>query len=187
MFGRAHGLPRAFGLPYWEDLNAHPEVGASFDDLMGPAGHGIPNPDFEITGGWQSVRSVVDVGGGTGAMLAEILRKWPEIRGTLVDFPRTVARSAETFQTAGVSERVTTIGQSFFDPLPAGADIYLLRKVLNDWPDREAAAILSRCAEAARRPAESWSSAAWCRTAPPGPVDRDGATGSTASHCGRVP
>src|SRR5207248_4906937 len=70
--------------------------------------------------------------------------------GTLVDLPMTVSRAAETFDAAGVAERVTTVGQSFFDPLPAGADIYLLKKVLNDWPDRETRAILSRCAEAAR-------------------------------------
>jgi hypothetical protein len=139
-----------FGLPFWEDLDAHPEIAASFDALIGPAGHGIPDPEFQITGGWEPVRTVVDVGGGTGAMLAEILRARPEIHGTLVDLPRTVARSGEMFQAAGVAERVTTVGQSFFDPLPAGADLYLLRGVLNDWPDREATAILSRCAEAAR-------------------------------------
>src|SRR6185436_16064098 len=109
-----------------------------------------PDPEFQIIGGWEPVRTVVDVGGGTGAMLAEILRARPEIRGTLVDLPRTIARSSETFQAAGVADRVTTVGQSFFDPLPAGADLYLLRGVLNDWPDREATAILSRCAEAAR-------------------------------------
>src|SRR5262245_7174183 len=139
-----------FGLPFWEDLNAHPEIGASFDDLIGPTGHGTPNPEFQITGGWESVRSVVDVGGGTGAMLAEILRIRPQVHGTLVDLPRTVALSSETFRAAGVTERVTTVGQSFFDLLPAGADIYLLKGILNDWPDAEATAILIRCAEAAR-------------------------------------
>jgi hypothetical protein len=147
------GLPayhERFGLPFWEDLDAHPDVGASFDALMGPAGHGTPQPDLDVTGGWGPVRSVVDVGGGTGAMLAELLRKWPQIHGTLVDFPRTVALSGEIFQAAGVADRVTTIGQSFFDPLPAGADLYLLRKILDNWPDREATLILSRCAEAAR-------------------------------------
>jgi 2,7-dihydroxy-5-methyl-1-naphthoate 7-O-methyltransferase len=82
-------------------------------------------------------------------MLAEILRARPHLRGILVDQPPTVARSAEQFRAAGVTERVTAIGQSFFDPLPAGADLYLLRGILNDWPDREAAAILRRCAEAA--------------------------------------
>ena len=64
--------------------------------------------------------------------------------------PRTVALSGEIFQAAGVAGRVTTVGQSFFDPLPAGADVYLLKKVLDNWPDREATEILSRCAQAAR-------------------------------------
>ncbi len=139
-----------FGRPFWEDLDANPDIAASFDALMGPAGHGAPDSEVLITGDWESVRTVVDVGGGTGAMLAAILRAHPEIEGVLVDLPKTVARSAETFEAAGVTERVKTIGQSFFDPLPAGADLYLLMKVLNDWPDRETKAILKRCAEAAR-------------------------------------
>jgi len=144
------GYHEIFGLPFWEDLNAHPEIAASFDDLIGPAGHGTPNPEFDITGGWEPVRTVIDVGGGTGAMLAELLRIRPRIQGTLLDQPRTVARSGEIFEAAGVTERVTTAGQSFFDPLPAGADLYLLRGILNDFPDREATAILKRCAKAAR-------------------------------------
>jgi 2,7-dihydroxy-5-methyl-1-naphthoate 7-O-methyltransferase len=139
-----------FGKPFWEDLNAHPKISAHFDDLIGPAGHGTPNPVFQITGGWEAVNTVIDVGGGTGAMLAEMLRLHPHLSGILVDQPGTAARSGEIFANAGVSERVTVVGQSFFDTLPAGADIYLLRGILNDWPDREALAILRRCAEAAR-------------------------------------
>jgi len=139
-----------FGRPFWEDLQNHPDIAASFDALMGPAGHGTPDPEVLVTGGWESVRTVVDVGGGTGSLLAEILRARPTVRGTLVDLPRTVTRSVEIFQAAGVAERVTAVGQSFFDPLPAGADLYLLKNLLADWPDREAMAILRRCAEAAR-------------------------------------
>jgi 2,7-dihydroxy-5-methyl-1-naphthoate 7-O-methyltransferase len=139
-----------FGLPFWEDLAAHPELATDFDALMGPAGHGTPDPHIEITEGWQPVRTVVDVGGGTGALLTQILRVHPAVRGVLVDLPGTVARATETFQAAGVADRATTAGQSFFDPLPAGADLYLLSKVLNDWPDEQTVAILSRCAEAAR-------------------------------------
>lgn len=139
-----------FGLPFWDDLDAHPDIAAGFDALIGPAGHGKPNPDFQISGGWDSVQTIVDVGGGTGAMLAEILRAHPHLHGTLVDLPRTVAHSGDILQAVRIDGRLTTIGQSFFDPLPAGADIYLLRGILNDWPDGEAAAILRRCAEAAR-------------------------------------
>jgi hypothetical protein len=45
---------------------------------------------------------------------------------------------------------VELVGQSFFAPLPAGGDVYLLKSILSDWPDAEAEAILRRCAEAAR-------------------------------------
>jgi len=137
-------------LPFWEDLDAHPDVAASFDALIGPTGHGLPSPEFEITGGWKAVRSVVDVGGGTGAMLSQILRRWPHLHGTLVDLPRTVSLSNEIFESAGVADRVTIVGQNFFAPLPPDADIYLLKGVINDWPDEEARAILSNCATAAR-------------------------------------
>lgn len=139
-----------FGRGFWEDLEAHPKIAASFDALMGP-GHGTPDPHVLVNpADWASVRTVVDVGGGTGALLAEILHTWPTLRGTLVDLPRTVARSSEVFQAAGVADRVTVAGQSFFDPLPGGSDLYVLKNVLGDWPDREAAAILKRCEEAAR-------------------------------------
>jgi SAM-dependent methyltransferase len=141
----------AFGRGFWDDLEAHPKMAASFDELMGIAGHGTPDPEVLVNpADWESVKTVVDVGGGTGALLAEILRARPGVRGTLVDLPRVVARSKEVFQAAGVADRVTTVGQSFFDVLPGGADLYVLKSVLSDWPDREATAILKRCAEAAR-------------------------------------
>jgi SAM-dependent methyltransferase len=147
--GRA-AYHEVFGRPFWDDLEAHPSIAASFDDLMGPAGHGRPDPEVLLDGDWGSIRTIVDVGGGTGALLAEILRARPHVRGTLVDLPGTVARAGEILEAADVADRVTRIGQSFFDPLPAGADLYLLKNVLADWPDREAGALLAGCAEAAR-------------------------------------
>jgi 2,7-dihydroxy-5-methyl-1-naphthoate 7-O-methyltransferase len=140
---------RVFGLPFWEDLAAHPRIAAEFDALMGPAGHGVPDFDIELSDGWETVRTVVDVGGGTGAMLASLLRRHPHARGILVDLPGTVARAGEIIESFGIGDRMTVQGQSFFDPLPAGADLYLLKSVLNDWPDEPTVAILRRCAEAA--------------------------------------
>jgi hypothetical protein len=141
---------QVFGRPFWEDLAAHPPIAAEFDALMGPAGHGVPDYDIELSHGWESVRTVVDVGGGTGALLASLLRRHPQARGILVDLPGTVARSGEVIESFGVADRVTVAGQSFFDPLPAGADLYLLKSVLNDWADEPTVAILRRCAEAAQ-------------------------------------
>ena len=82
---------------------------------------------------------MVDVGGGTGSLLAALLRARPGLEGTLVDLPGTVARAGGPFAKRG---------QSFFDPLPAGADLYLLRSVLNDWPDAETDALLRNVAAA---------------------------------------
>ena len=147
------GVPayqQVFGRPFWEDLAVHPAIGAEFDALMGPAGHGVPDYDVELSDGWDTVRTVVDVGGGTGAMLASLLRRHPQARGILVDLPGTVARAGPLLENLGVAGRVTVEGQSFFDPLPSGADLYLLKSVLNDWPDEPTVAILRRCAEAAR-------------------------------------
>lgn len=136
---------------FWDDLERHPEVAADFDALMGSMGHGTPDPQVLLDpDDWSQVRTVVDVGGGSGALLAEILRAHPDVRGILVDLPRTVARSAAVFDAAGVADRVIVAGQSFFDPLPGGGDLYLLKSVLSDWPDAEATAILRRCAEAAK-------------------------------------
>jgi hypothetical protein len=133
---------KVFGLPFWEDLAAHPRIAAEFDELMGPAGHGVPDYDIELNDGWDSVRTMVDVGGGTGAMLVSLLDRHPGVRGILVDLPGTVARAQID------DPRLAVSGQSFFDPLPAGGDLYLLKNVLNDWPDEPTAAILRRCAEA---------------------------------------
>ncbi|WP_422930461.1 methyltransferase [Singulisphaera sp. PoT] len=139
-----------FGRPFWDDLQAHPEIAEGFDSLMGPPGHGRPDPNVLLEDDWDSVTTVVDVGGGTGALLAEVLRDRPSVRGILVDLPSTVARAGKLLKDAGIADRVMVQGQSFFDPLPSGGDLYLLKSVLSDWPDREARLILQRCAEAAR-------------------------------------
>jgi len=138
----------AFGLPFWQDLETHPALRASFDALMGGVGHGPADPEL-LADGWAGVRHLVDVGGGTGDMLCAVLRSHKGMRGTLVDLPQTAGEAARAIDAAGLSDRAQVVGQSFFDPLPAGGDAYLLRKVLNDWPDAEAVAILRRCAEAA--------------------------------------
>ena len=141
----------AFGRNFWDDMDANPEIGAKFDALIGPQGHGTPDPEILVDpSDWAEVRSVVDVGGGTGSLLVEILRAHPHVRGTLVDLPRAAAQARSAFEAAGVADRATVVGQSFFDPLPSGADVYVVKNVLADWPDAEAAAILRRCSEAAR-------------------------------------
>jgi 2,7-dihydroxy-5-methyl-1-naphthoate 7-O-methyltransferase len=142
------GYERLFGCSFWDDITEHRHLGTSFDALMS-AGHGDPDRIPPLEGGWTAVREVVDVGGGLGHVLANLLAANPRLRGTLVDLPATAERAHAALTARGVADRVTIVAQSFFERLPPGGDVYLLRSVLNDWPDDEAQRILARCAEAA--------------------------------------
>ncbi|MFD0818877.1 methyltransferase [Micromonospora zhanjiangensis] len=136
---------KAFGAPYWDYLSANPALAASFDAMMAGSSRTAAAAAYD----WSGVRHVLDVGGGTGAVLDEVLRADPEIRATLVDLPDTVARGREFLAERGLAGRCEFAGQSFFDPLPPGGDVYLLSAVIHDWDDESAVAILRRCAEAA--------------------------------------
>jgi 2,7-dihydroxy-5-methyl-1-naphthoate 7-O-methyltransferase len=98
---------------------------------------------------WTPVRHMADIGGGTGTLIAEVLRRHPQLHGTLADLPETAARARQHLAGLGLEGRREVVGQSFFDPLPTGADAYLLSRVIHDWDDAAAIAILRRCAEAA--------------------------------------
>jgi hypothetical protein len=94
--------------------------------------------------------TLVEVGGGNGTLLLAFLAKYPDLRATVLDLPATADAARREFAAAGVSDRATAVGGSFFDPLPAGADGYMLTAVIHNWADEPARAILRRCAEAAR-------------------------------------
>jgi predicted O-methyltransferase YrrM len=139
---------QVFGRPFWDYLDANPAISASFDATMAvDAGNAAVADRYD----WTSVRHVADIGGGTGTLIAEVLRRHPRLRGTLADLPETAARARQYLAGLGLDDRCEVVGQSFFDPLPAGADAYLLSRVIHDWDDAAASAILRRCAEAAGR------------------------------------
>ena len=137
---------QVFGQPFWAYLDANPAISASFDATMAvDAGSAAVADGYD----WTTVRHVADVGGGTGTLIAEVLQRNPHLRGTLADLPETAARARQYLAGLGLDGRCEVVGQSFFDPLPPGADAYLLSRIIHDWDDAAASAILRRCAEAA--------------------------------------
>ncbi|MGR6975147.1 methyltransferase [Streptomyces cynarae] len=140
-------FPVRYGREYWEDLTADPDRVASFNKLLG-ADVAERAPGVVAAFDWGSLGHVVDVGGGDGSLLAELLRANPDLRGTVVDLPDAVHAAKERFA-AGLGDRADAVAGSFFDPLPPGAGGYVLSLVLHDWDDEPATAILRRCAEAA--------------------------------------
>lgn len=136
-----------FGLSLWDDLVAHPEVAASFNALMARQSEDVWRELSQVYD-WSRAREVVDVGGGSGILLAALAHAVPHIRGTVVELPPTARAAAERFAREGLADRCGAQGGSMFDPLPRGADLYLVAIVIGDWIDEKATAILRRCAEA---------------------------------------
>ena len=140
-----------FGLPFWRDLDRNSELADSYEQLMGPVGHGVPDMKFEISGGWDEIKNVMLLGGETGAKLTKLLQLHPHLHGTLLDLPRAIERSKQIVAGSGVADRFSTVAQSYFDPLPDGFDLYLMYGTLRAWPDALCVRLLTRCADAARR------------------------------------
>ena len=124
----------------WEWRHHEPDEEAVFNRAMAALSAGIG--DAVATAFDFGAASVVaDIGGGSGSLLAAILRGHPRLRGILFDQPAVVAHPEE-LERAGVVDRCEVVGGSFFDSVPAGADIYLMKAILHDWEDPEAIAIL---------------------------------------------
>ena len=86
--------------------------------------------------------TIVDVGGGNGALLAAFLSTYPNLSGVLFDQAHVVATADEVLREAGVADRCRIESGSFCDAVPAGADAYVLKFILHDWEDEEVEAIL---------------------------------------------
>ena len=136
------------GRPYFEWLAEHPAESARFDRTMEDRTRRLIADARPLLERLPATGRVVDVGGGNGTLLAAVLTARPGLRGVVLDLPHVVAGAPAILEAAGVADRAEAVGGSFFDPLPAGADAYLLASVLHDWPDDRAAAILARVREA---------------------------------------
>lgn len=142
------GYPKRFGRGFWEDLAENEQLSRSFDDLMSAQLLGQA-PAIVNAIDWTDVKQVADIGGGDGTLLEVLLLSNLTVRATLVDLPGPIRSARNRLASAGLIDRVNCIAQSFFDPLPRGADRYLLCGVLSDWSDERAIALLRGCANAA--------------------------------------
>jgi len=137
---------KVFGQRFFAYLAAHPAEAAVFNAAMT---QGIAWTSSALLAAYDFSRfeRLVDVGGGDGALLRDILAATPRLRGVLFDLPAVVARAGGTL-TGEIAARCEITGGDFFDSVPAGAEAYLLKGVLHDWPDDDAARILRnvRCA-----------------------------------------
>ncbi|MFG2043813.1 methyltransferase [Dactylosporangium sp. NPDC048998] len=142
------GYAAVHGRTLWEETDANPAHRRYFDELM-RAEQRRTAPEVARLYDWSGVTDVMDVGGGNGGLLAEVLAKHGHLRGVLLDRPASAPAAAATFAEMGVSERASFRAASFFEPLPCTADVVVVSRVLSDWADEPARAILGHCAAAA--------------------------------------
>ncbi len=138
---------KLFGQGMFDFLSSDPERGALFDSAM-TAIHGRETALLLDAFDFGSAERVVDVGGGNGSLLAEILRKHPTVKGTLFDLAPVIDRARSNDSLNDFRERLEFASGSFFESIPAGADLYLMRHIIHDWDDDQSTTILKRCREA---------------------------------------
>lgn len=97
---------------------------------------------------WSGVSSALDVGGGSGALLAGLLQAHPAMHGAVLDMAHARDGAVALLEAEGLADRARFIEGSFFDAVPSGFDAYLLKSVLHNWDDARAGKILERCARA---------------------------------------
>jgi hypothetical protein len=141
------GAERTLGMGLFDFYAAHPEESEIHDQAM----RGISAAQVEAVAGaldFSQAGVIVDVGGGTGELLAAILAANPTLRGVLFDLPHVVAYALPVLSGKGVIDRTQVVGGSFFDSVPSNGATYLLKTVIHDWDDARATSILRNCRRA---------------------------------------
>ena len=138
------GFDHVYGQKFFDYLVQQPPVAALFDRAMASASS-MTNAAMVEAYDFSALGSVVDVAGGVGAALCAMLKAAPDLRGILFDLPHVKARAEEFIARAGFSARCRFVAGSFFESLPAGADLYFLKHILHDWDDEGCNRILKTC------------------------------------------
>lgn len=128
-----------YGESFYDYLEQHPDASAVFNRVMGVSGAVPLARAFDFS----PYREVVDVGGGVGALLTDILQTHSHLSGTIVDLAEAAGEAERQIAAAGLASRCRYQAGSFFGNLPSDGDVYLLSRVLHNWHDEDAARILA--------------------------------------------
>ena len=133
----------------FEAMARDPEAAAVFHQAMAEMTSGV-GPALARSIDVAGARTVVDVGGGLGALLCAVLEVHPALTGSVFDLVHARAGAQALFAARGLGERARYVAGSFFETAPPAADLYLLKSVIHDWDDARSLEILGRCREALR-------------------------------------
>jgi hypothetical protein len=133
--------PKTLGMEIWEYYKKNHDEGFHFAEAMSGMSH-MAMQAVLASYSFVGARTVVDVGGSHGAFVAAVLQLERTARVVLFDRPEVVEGAGATLDAAGVADRVERVAGSFFESVPAGGDVYLVKHILHDWNDDECVTIL---------------------------------------------
>lgn len=136
-------LDHIYGKPAFQMLSENPEMGRIFNLGMTDLSR-LDSPAIAEAYAFEGIRTLVDVAGGHGLLLATILQRHPHLRGTLYDVPQ-VIDGAKSGPLTPVMDRCTLASGDMFATVPQGADAYIMKHILHDWPDDLCLKILKGC------------------------------------------
>jgi hypothetical protein len=146
----ATGRPAPFKLydmAAFDYLSADPARAVNFNTAMTNISQ-MDSPAIAAAYDFSRFRSIVDVAGGMGMLLSEILKKTPQLQGTLFELPYVAEQARTSPVLAEVRDRCEFIGGSFLDGVPPGKDAYIMKHIIHDWDDKHSIRILSHCRKA---------------------------------------
>ena len=141
------GVPafdHAHGVAVFEYYGSHPDEWAIFDQVM-------TNQTVPLTRAvaaaydFSACTTIIDVGGGRGALTLGLLEAYPHLRGVVFDQPAVATEAQQAIEDAGLAGRCKAVGGDFFASVPDGGDTYLAKFILHDWDDERCVAILRAC------------------------------------------
>ena len=136
-------VDKIYGMPIFEFFSKNPEEAKIFDNaMMGLSA--IDGPAVADAYDFDGIHTIVDVGGGSGLLLATLLEKNPHLTGTLYEMPHVLAR-AENGALKPFMHRCNLASGDMFSSVPAGVDAYIMKHIIHDWPDDACIKILKSC------------------------------------------
>ena len=134
-------VEKTFGVPVFEYFPRDPELSERFNNAMTAFSAAVV-PAVLAAYDFNGIGTLVDIAGGHGLVLTSILQAYPGMRGVLTDLPHVLAGAEPRIRTLGLADRCRTEPIDFFKAVPAGGDAYIMKHIIHDWNDDQAATIL---------------------------------------------
>jgi hypothetical protein len=140
-------VEKVYGQTAFEAIFSRPEVASDFNLAMTCFSRRIAPALLEAYD-FSAISTLMDVAGGHGAVLCEILARYPKMKGILFDIRSVIEEATGHICALKMDQRCQTIKGDFFDAIPAGADAYYMQHILHDWKDDRCLKILANCRRA---------------------------------------